>query len=120
MEFLENLALLLIDKVIIAGIAFYVWHLYNKNREVKKDEAQKRKELETKLYNIEKERKQTELNERIFLLEQQLEKFYWPISLCMKNDDAVWRRVPSLYDDGTQLPTEAGSLVEKEFLIPKP
>ena len=118
MEFIKKLALLVIDKVIIAGIAFYLWHLYTKSQEAKKEEAEKRKELENQLRRIKKEKDKTELNEKIILLEQQLEKFYWPISLCMKNDDAVWQRVPSLYDDGNQLPTESGAVVEKEFLLP--
>ena len=118
MAFGEELSLLVIDKIIIAGIAFYLWHLYQKNQEKEKEQVKKRKDLEDQIRQLSEDRRETELRERITLLEQQLDRFYWPISLYMKNDDAVWQRVPSLHEDGTQLPTEAGSSVEKEFLLP--
>ena len=115
---LENLYLLLIDKVIIAGIAFFLWHLYSKNQGARREEVEKRKDLEEQIEQIKKQKHETEIREKIDLLELQLERFYWPISLFMKNDDAVWHRVPSLYDDGTQLPTKAGASVEEYFLLP--
>ncbi len=118
MTFGEELILLVIDKVIIAGIAFYLWHLYQKKQYREKEEVEKRRGLEEQIKQLSRDKFEIELNEKMTLLEQQLERFYWPLSLCMKNDDAVWQRVPSLYEDGTQLPTEAGSSVEKEFLLP--
>lgn len=118
MGFGEELGLLITDKVIIASLAFYLWHLYQKKQDKEKKEAEKRRGLEEKIKQLNKNKVETELNERISLLEQQIERFYWPLSLYMKNDDAVWQRVPSLYEDGSQLPTKAGSSVEKEFLLP--
>ncbi len=118
MAFGEELGLLVIDKVIIAGLAFYLWHLYQKKQDKEKEEIRRRRDLEEQIKQLHRDKFETELSERIALLEQQLERFYWPLFLYMKNDDAVWQRVPSLYDDGSQLPTEAGLSVEKEFLLP--
>jgi len=117
-SFVEELSLLVLDKVIIAGLAFYLWHLYQKKKRQDEAEEEKRRELQEQIRRLKKEKFETEMNERIVRLEQQLDRSYWPLSLCMKNDDAVWHRGPSLYEDWSQLPTEAGSSVEKRFLIP--
>lgn len=118
MSFYDNIILLIVDKVIIAGIAFYLWHLYsNRKKEIEKEE-EKIKLLELRIEEEKKDKKNTELHEKILLLEDQLKFFYWPLSICLKNDSAVWQRVPSLYDDENQLPTDAGEIVERDFLIP--
>ena len=116
--FWQHFFLLVFDKVIIGGIAFYLWHLYRKSREREGDEKEIRRKLEEQNAELIKEKRETELNERINFLEQQLDRFYWPMSLCMKNDDAVWKKVPLLYHGDRPLPTEAGKIVEQEFLIP--
>ncbi|WP_422368883.1 hypothetical protein [Pelagibius sp.] len=114
----QEIIVLVVDKLFIGAILFLFWHLYKKKTESEQRAQQRRDALEEKIADLKTEKHKTEINERIVFLEQQLERFYWPISLCMKNDDAVWDRVPSLYDGDSLLPTKAGQVVEEQFLIP--
>ena len=95
MTFEQQLYLLLIDKGVLAVLAFTLWHFYSRQ----------------------KERTSTEMSEAIALLERQLSDFYWPMKYHLETDSALWERVPALSDDAT-LPEEAGRALERDAVIP--
>ena len=118
MSFGEQIALLLVDKVLIAGIAAAIWWVYSTRRR-ELDRVQQHADIaEKEARDLKMESALRMIDERIFQTEQKLEKLLWPLVLCMRKDDAIWQRVPGLYDDSSQLPTEAGILVERNFLLP--
>jgi len=118
MKFEEELFLLLIDKIVIAGIAFYIWHVYSKRKEAERRELDKITLLEKEKKELFEDKIKNEFDMKIQVVETQIDKLYWPLHLCMKKDDAVWQRVPSLYDGETLLPTKMGAYVEEEFILP--
>lgn len=118
MTFAEELKLLIVDKILIAGIAGFIWYVYSQ-RQKTLDRAQERADAaEQEARNLKRESTLRIIDDRIAFLERRLEHFLWPLVLCMRKDDAIWQRVPGLYSDGSQLPTEAGVLVESTVLLP--
>jgi hypothetical protein len=117
-SFRERLAILLIDKVVIAGIAFLRWHLYTKRKEVEAVLRKKLESVEEEKRSLEREKRRSELSEKINFVSEKLQNFYWPIALHLKKGDAVWEKIPALSNSDASLPKEMGNIIEKEFLIP--
>jgi hypothetical protein len=118
MTFKEQVILLIIDKGLIAGIAAIIWLAYSQ-RQKAQDRAQLRIDAaERENRQLKQESTLRVIDDRIAFLERRLEHFLWPLMLCLRKDDAIWQRVPGLYDDGTQLPTAAGAVVESAVLLP--
>ncbi|NMG72895.1 hypothetical protein [Parazoarcus communis] len=118
MTFNEELILLVVDKGIIAGIAALVWFAYSQSQKAL-DRAQSRIDAaEQESRDLKRDSALRSIDARIAFLERRLESFLWPLTLCMRKDDAIWQRVPGLYEDGTQLPTKSGAIVELSVLLP--
>lgn len=118
MTFNQELTILVIDKVLIAGIAGLIWYAYSRRQQAL-DRAQQRADTaEQQARDLQRDSTLRIIDDRIAFLERRLEHFLWPLMLCMRKDDAIWQRVPGLYADGSQLPTEAGALVESTVLLP--
>jgi hypothetical protein len=118
MTFNEELILLVVDKGLIAGIAALVWFAFSQRQKIQ-DRAQLRIDAaEQESRSLKRDSALRSIDARIAFLERRLENLLWPLTLCMRKDDAIWQRIPGLYEDGTQLPTKAGALVELGVLLP--
>jgi hypothetical protein len=115
-EFGQKLLVLLIDKVLIAGIAFVLWHYYSRLQRRREAEAQKVDELRQQLRALQEQKARTELADQITLLERQLTEFYWPFKYCINIDSAVWEKVPQL-NAAAKMPGDAGHALEKETIL---
>ena len=118
MQLRDELILLLVDKVLLALLAGLVWHFYRRWQQRLERERDRADRLEQEIRDLKSASALKEVDQRIQFLENSLNEFYWPLVLCLRKDDAVWQRVPALYEDGTKLPTKAGIEIESQFLIP--
>lgn len=118
MSFKEELWILLIDKALLTALAALVWHFYTSWQKKVDREQDRANRFEQEARELKQSSAIQSVDRRIEFLESSLQEFYWPLMLCMRKDDAIWHRVPALYHDGTQLPTETGAVVESDFLLP--
>ncbi len=89
MKLSDDLILLFVDKGLIAGIAAMVWFFYSQ-RQKANDRAQDRIDaLEQESRALRRESALLDIDARIEFLERRLESFLWPLSLCMRKDDAI-------------------------------
>lgn len=117
MTFREEFILLLLDKGLLAGIAFVLWHFHSQSQHRAETKQRKLEQLEEEVRQLERERRRTEVSEEIALLERQLGEFLWPMQYFLQKDDALWERVPDLSSDA-KLPKEAGRALERDAVIP--
>lgn len=108
---------MLAEKVLLAGIAFVLWHFYSRSQKKTEAVELKREKLEEELRLLRKDRQRTEAGEQIALLERQLSAFLWPMTYFLQKDDALWKRVPQLSREA-KLPEDAGRILERDAVIP--
>jgi hypothetical protein len=139
---LDQIWVLLIDRVLISGIGYVAWlaiserlkaveELRRKEEQVRereiarkekeelrmRDEADRASALQAaRLY----ESQLQELDRQRARVERELREFLAPVAMCLSNDDAVWQRVPHLNtgSSSSQLPEEVAHTLEREFMIP--
>lgn len=58
-----------------------------------------------------------QVDKQIEFLEQKLEKFLWPLSLCFQTDSILWKAIPQLHQEA-KMPRLAGSILESQTLLP--
>ena len=104
--------------MILGGLAFLFWRSYTQKREKEREQQQEIRDLKEHQRVLILQKSENEINAHIYKIEEQLKNFFWPIQLALKTDDVIWKKVPTLYNDESQLPTETGKLVEHNILIP--
>lgn len=118
MTFDESMKLLILDKAALALIAITMGGLLTHylNRRAKSEDraavavedlVRRRREAALRAIDLE-----------IALLERRINDFLWPLTLYMRIDDVVWKRIPGLNLDGQSMPTKAGALIESQCLLP--
>jgi hypothetical protein len=116
-EFERGVALLLLDKGVLAGIAFTLWHFYSGVQQRREASFRQMAQLADEVRQLQRDRRRTEIGEEIALLERQLTDFLWPMQYFLHKDGALWERVPQLSNLAT-LPDETGRALELEAVIP--
>ena len=117
MTFNEQVFLIILEKGLIAGIAFILWHFYTTSQKKKESLAQHQQQLKDEIRILQRDRTRTEVAEEIALLERQLSEFLLPMTYHLQKDDALWRQVPQLCEDA-RVSKKTGTFIEADVIIP--
>ena len=56
-------------------------------------------------------------NKKIEILENKLQKFYWPILIRIEKDNAIWETILSKKDNPDSLQYKLASIIEKNYVL---
>lgn len=106
MTFREEVAITLLDKLLLTLLVGFIAFKLGNLAEVEKNKIG----LETELVK-------TKRQIRIQTLEKQLSEFYWPMYLRLQKDNVLWKRIKALSASADTLPAEISKNIERAYII---
>lgn len=118
MEYADRLWLLLWDKGALALGSLVIGALLNNYLSRRSRLDDRNAIARDDLARRKREASLQRIDAQIAFLERRLDALLWPLTLCLRIDDVIWKKIPGLHADATNLPTAAGKLVEAQALLP--